>query len=186
MTLTAKRPARGLALLPAMPVGHLGDGEILELIAEDQHDPRCLPRGELRFFSSRYQHVCVLVMHQGRLRWIPLLAPRQRDVYLHRRRSRPPEGIWTWSRLLSCIDRTELRWYPYHFDKAAFSRNEEVLLRFGEHAWEGKIQGSNAFPDNGYPETTYTVLLVETHTQVYALEHQVQRLVHGATRSLPV
>ncbi len=163
MTLVAKRQPRGLSLVPAAPIGHLRDGEILDLIREEQ--------GELRFFSSLYDHVSVIVMHQGRPRWIPLLAPSQRDACLKRLRSNQPGSICTWSRLLSCIDRAALRWYPYSFNGAAFSMNQPVQARIGERTWEGEIRGIDRCPANGYPEPIYAVR-TNTHT-IHALEHQL-------------
>ena len=171
-------------LVAATPVGHYSDEELLALVSEDLQDPQQqYPRGELRFFSSHYRRVCVLVMHLGTPRWIPLLAPQQRSIFLKRLRPNlPGAGLRSWSRLLSCIDRMALRWYPYAFEGAAFHRNEPVLLCLGEQAWEGIIRTIERFPANGYPETTYTVEGITPDSSMYAFEHQLWRLPDGDPR----
>ena len=175
------QPHRPL-LVPAAPVGTYSAEELLALLGEGQPNPQQYHhRGELRFYSAHYRRVCVLVLHQGIPRWIPLLAPQQRSAFLKRLRPNPPgAGLRSWSRLLNCVDRMALRWYPYAFDGAAFRRNEPVQLCIGEQAWEGSIRTIDCFPANGLAETTYTVEILTT--SMYAFEHQLWRLPDGDPR----
>ena len=170
-------------LYPSIPVGHLSDEQLQNLIRED-HVER---HGELRMrlrsdplFGTKVQ---VYAMYEQHLQWFDLVTAAQRPaLFEHLRHGRYLYHSVGDLLRIQHVDRSTLRWYPYAFEGAAYSIGELVILRIGDWSCQATVQRDSLFhdPGNDFGITTYDLDMHlapgDTEKTRFAMEDELERV----------